>query len=205
MLDDMANRFKGTANIEKELQKELYTSRSMKAKALIQELKNSPNGKISQDLALKVRRFIDRMRSTKSYTIDPSLSNKQAEFKMATDLLRKKLSDSGLGNLMNEERIFIEAYDNILNDAIKRQNRNVLGLFDLIAGGGGMASGNIAGGVTAALLVRAFQQPLTITNLAQALWHIGKLPNAQHLLKTIPPILNQLGIIDDKGNFISNE
>jgi hypothetical protein len=131
------------------------------------------------------------MRNTKSYTLNPNLSATQEKFKMTTDLLRKKLADSGLKSLMNEERIYISALDDIVSDAAKRQNRNVLGLFDLIAGGGGMASGNVMGGITTALVVRGFQQPFTITNLAQALYKLRNTPNLSGIIKTIPPLINQ--------------
>ena len=90
-------------------------------------------------------------------------------------ILRKKLSDAGLGELMNEERIFIEAIDSIVQDAVKRSNKNVIGLVDLLAGGGGMVAGGGLGGVTAAVGIRAFQQPFTLTNLAQGINKLTKI------------------------------
>ena len=136
------------------------------------------------------------MRNTSSFKLDPKLTPRQEEFKFATDTLRKKLSEAGLGNLMNEERIFIEAVDSIVTDAAKRQNVKLLNLTDFILGGGGMASGFPGAGIGAAAGVRAFQQPFTLTNLGQILFKSGNaiesiVPFLKQLPKTIPPLSNK--------------
>lgn len=146
-----------------------YSSRARTANTLIKELGQTESRRVSVPVALKLRRFIDGMRNTLSFRLDPKLAPKQEEFKEAADLLRIKLSDAGLGNLMNEERIFIQAIDSIVEGAAKTQNKNVIGLVDLLAGGGGMVSGNITGGIGAAAAIRGFQQPFTLTNLAHYL------------------------------------
>jgi hypothetical protein len=169
---------------------DFQTERSEMAKKLYNELKSSSGDIISTDLGLRLRRFIDKMRNTKSFQLDINLVPKQEGMKAATDSLRKKLSDAGLKYLMNEERFWIKAFDDIVADAAKRKNKNVLGLFDLLAGGGGMAAGGPLSGVSAALAVRGFQQPVTITNLAQALYKMRNIPSLQGLFKVIPPLLN---------------
>jgi len=172
--------------------KTFNTERAKSAQALLTELKSIKGNTVSTDLGLRLRRFIDDMRNTKSFTSNPNLSAIQEGFKESTNQLRKKLADAGLEDLMNEERVFIRALDDIVEDAVKRKNKNVLGLFDLLAGGGGMASGGPLGGVSAALAVRGFQQPFTITNLAQALYKMRNIPSLQGLFKTIPPAINQI-------------
>jgi len=114
------------------------------------------------------------MRSTSSFKLDPKLAPRQEEYKAGADLLRKKLSDAGLGNLMNKERIYIEALDNIINDAVKRQNKTLLNLTDIILGGGGMSSGFPGTGLGAMAGVRLFQQPPSLTGAGQAIYRAGK-------------------------------
>jgi hypothetical protein len=182
ILKTIWNTFKG----------DFQTEKADTAKKLYKELQLSKGNEISTDLGLRLRRFIDNMRNTSSFRLDAMLAPKQEGFKEATSLLRKKLADSGLGDLMNEERIWINAIDDIVSDAAKRKNKNALGLFDLIAGGGGMAAGGPLSGISAALAMRGFQQPITLTNLAQALYKMRNIPSLQGLFKTIPPAINQI-------------
>ncbi len=170
---------------------DFQSTRAKTAQQLSKELRVSKGNEITTDLGLRLRRFIDKMRNTSSFRANINLAPKQEGFKEATGLLRKKLASAGLGDLMNEERVYIQALDDIVSDAAKRANKNVLGLFDLIAGGGGMAAGSPLGGVSAALAVRGFQQPFTLTNLAQALYKMKNAPSPEGLLKTIPPLINQ--------------
>lgn len=177
--------------IDEQFGKTFNTGRTKTAQGLARELNATKGNEISTDLALRLRRFIDKMRNTSSFRLDTNLAAAQEGFKDATNLLRKKLAEAGLGGPMNEERIWINAVDDIISDAAKRKNKNALGLFDLIAGGGGMAAGGPLGGISSALAVRWFQQPSTLTNLAQALYKMKNIPSLRGLFKTIPPLTNQ--------------
>ena len=163
-LDEVNNQYKGG----------FFTERATKAKNLLNELKSQKGKEIAADIALKLRRFIDDMRNTSSFRIDPKLSARQDEFRFAANSLRKKLSEAGLKDLMNEERIYIEAIDNIVSDAAKRNNKNIIGLVDLLAGGGGMVAGGLGQGIGAAAAIRAFQQPFTLTNLGYIIDRLTK-------------------------------
>lgn len=163
-LNEVVNQYKGG----------FFTGRATQAKNLLNELKSQKGKEITADIVLKLRRFIDNMRNTSSFKIDPKLSARQDEFRFAANSLRKKLSEAGLKDLMNEERIYIEAIDNIVSDAAKRQNKNIIGLVDILAGGGGMVAGGLGQGIGAAAAIRAFQQPFTLTNLGYAINRLTK-------------------------------
>jgi hypothetical protein len=158
-LNEVINQFKGG----------FYTDRAKTASNLLKELSQTDVKQIGMGTALRLRRFIDNMRNTSAFRQNALLSHRQDEFKYAADLLRKKLADNGLSYLMNEERVFIQAIDDIVADATKRNNKNVIGLIDILAGGGGIASGSIIGGAGAAVAIRAFQQPFTLTNMARGI------------------------------------
>lgn len=53
-----------------------------------------------------------------------------------------------------------------------------------------MASGNIVSGIGAGVAVRLFQQPFSLTNIAQALYKMSNLPNLATGLKAIPPLFS---------------
>jgi hypothetical protein len=164
----------GILNTVKDQFKQGFLShRSNEAETLIKKLKVIKGNAIPLDIGLRLRRFIDRMRNTSSFRIDPKLTPRQEEFKTATNDLRKKLADAGLKDLMNEERVFIEAIDNIVADAVRRDNRRLLSLTDVLLGGGGLASGVPGAGLGAMAGVRAFQRPYTLTGLGQILFRSG--------------------------------
>ena len=172
------------------------SNRAKDAESMAKELNKIKGSKIGIDLALKVRRFIDKMRNTSSFRMDPKLTPRQEEFKVAADTLRKSLSDAGLGDLMKEESVYISALEDIVKDAAARKNVKLLNLTDVIIGGGGMATGFPGAGLGAAAAIRGFQQPFTLTSLGQALFKSGKaiesvLPFIEGLPKIIPPMITQ--------------
>ena len=170
------------------------SKRAEEADVLLKELAENTSG-LTIDITLRLRRFIDKMRNTSSFKLDPKLTPRQEEFKVATDTLRKKLADAGLKDLMNEERIFIEAIDSIVSDAVRRQNKALLGLTDVLLGGGGLAAGATGAGVGIAAGVRAFQQPVSLTGLGQGLYRAGKLGEKlkiPQLLKGVPKVIPPL-------------
>jgi hypothetical protein len=150
------------------------SNRAKEATQLSKELSSVKGQNVSMDLGLRLRRFIDQMRNTSSFRLDPKLTPRQEEFKVATDYLRKQLSNAGLKDLMNEERIFIQATDNIIEDAVKRANKNILNLTDILVGGGGMAGGFPGTGIGAAVAIRGFQLPISLTSISQLLYKGGK-------------------------------
>ena len=176
--------------IKDQFKSTFFSKRATEAGDLIKKLSTKGNN-VSMDVVLKMRRFIDKMRNTSSFRLDPTLSAKQEEFKVAADILRKKLSAAGLKGLMGEERFYIQAIDSIISDAAKRMNKNILNLTDIIIGGGGMAGGIPGTGLGAAAAVRGFQQPFTLTNMAQALYNLRKAPSLIDMFKAIPPLTNQ--------------
>jgi hypothetical protein len=181
--------------IKSQFKSGFFSERAKEADDLIKAISKEKSD-LSIETTLKLRRFIDKMRNTSSFRLDPTLSARQEEYKVAADTLRRKLSDAGLKDLMNEERIFIEAIDNIVADAARRQNNRLLNLTDYILGGGGLAAGAGGAGLGAAAAVRAFQQPITLTGLAQGLYKTGKaidkvLPAIKQTPKVIPPLLRE--------------
>jgi hypothetical protein len=180
--------------IEKTFKKGFFSGRANEAKALKEAIKSS-GGEIPMELALTTRRFLDKMRNTSSFRLDTNLAPKQEEFKLAANQLRKNLSDKGLKDLMNEERIFIEAFDAILDDSVRRGNKNVLSLTDAILGGGGLATGLTGPALGAMAAYRAFQSPVSLTGTAQGLYRAGKIsekisPVLKQLPRVIPPLIN---------------
>lgn len=174
----------------------IFSQRSKEASKMISELKSYKN-EIPMELALRMRRFLDKMRSTSSFKLDAKLAPKQEEYKVAADQLRGKLSDAGLKDLMSEERIFIQAFDAIVDDAVRRGNKNVLSLTDAILGGGGLATGLTGPALGAMAAYRAFQMPASLTGVAQGLYQAGKLgektllPLLQSSPRLIQPFINQ--------------
>jgi hypothetical protein len=131
-------------------------------------------GNLNPNLVLKLKRFFDALRVNSSFNINPILSLKQEGLKNAANIFRQKLYDAGFKTAMEQERIFIEAIEALAKDAKNRLNKNVIGLVDLLAGGGGLVSGGPLAGLSAATAIRAFQKPTTITNLARGLYKGGE-------------------------------
>ena len=131
------------------------------------------------------------MRSTSSFRMDAKLGPRSAEFKDAANSLRKEISKfPPLKALMNEERVFIQSIDSIVDDAAKRQNRDVINLTDAILGGGGLATG---WGLGPEVIVRGFRLPSLRTGLAQGMYQAGKAATAAApVTKQIPRVITPL-------------
>lgn len=182
-------------DIKANLGQPLFSPLSREASVIAKELAKSGDKQIPIKTILKLRRLLDNARSTSSFKLDARLASKQETFKKAADLLRQKISNAGLKDLMNEERIFIEAIDSIVSDAVRRQNKALLGLTDVLLGGGGLAAGATGAGVGIAAGVRAFQQPVSLTGLGQGLYRAGKLGEKlkiPQLLKGVPKVIPPL-------------
>ncbi len=182
--------------VRKQFKSGFLSERTKEADRLTKTLRATKEKEIGINDVLNLRRFIDRMRNTSSFRIDPKLTPRQEEFKFAADTLRSKLSKAGLKDLMNEERVFIEAIENIVKDAALRKNKQLLNLTDVLIGGGGMASGFPGTGIGLAVLVRGFQQPYTLTNLGQILFKSGNaiesiVPFLKLTPKALPPLMRE--------------
>lgn len=124
---------------------------------------------------LTLRRFLDRMRTSSSFRLDQNLAAKQEELKVAADRIRAKLhSNPKMSELIEKERVFIQAFEAIVEDGTRRGNKTLLNLTDVILGGGGMATGGPFGAAIGVGAIRGLQQPFTLTHLAQALDKLGK-------------------------------
>lgn len=165
LLRDIKGTFKGT----------FFAERGQEADELIRSLQSVRGDAVHAEDALKVKRYLDRMRNTSSFRMDPKLTVKQEELKVAADTVRNSLKQNPtFRTLLNEERIHIQAFDDIVDDAVRRNNKQLLGLTDYILGGGGMAAGAGVSGIGTAAMVRGFQQPTTLTGMGQALYKTGK-------------------------------
>ena len=157
----------------------------------IKLLSNNANKNFGLKDVLGMRRFLDRMRNTSSFHAEAKLSPRQEEFKTAAGILRNKLAQNPqLKDLLGEERIFIQAVDAIVSDAVKRNNRNVLNLTDAIIGGGGLAIGGLPTCIGAESVIRAFQNPGLLTGASQGLTKLGQgIEKAQPLIRQIPKVV----------------
>ena len=152
-----------------------FSQRAEEADDLIRALNTARGGAVSASDALRLKRFLDRMRNTSSFRSDPRLTVAQEELKVAADTVRTTLRQNPVfADLLNEERVYIQAFDDIVDDAVRRNNKQLLGLTDYILGGGGVVAGADFAGVGAAGAVRAFQQPRTLTGLGQMAYRAGQ-------------------------------
>jgi len=143
------------------------------AKQLATEIAKG-KGNMNPNLVLRLKRFFDALRVNSSFNTNPTLSLKQEGLKNAANVFRQELYNAGFKTAMEQERIFIEALEALVKDAATRRNKNVIGLVDLLAGGGGMVSGGPFAGVGAAAAIRGIQQPPIITGTARALFKGGQ-------------------------------
>ena len=169
--------------IERTFQRSFFSERAAEAGRLWRAFNGVRGGQVRAVDALDAKRFFDKMRNTSSFRLDPTLSATQEGLKGAADLIRGTLrQDTRFAKLMDEERIMIEALDELVNHAVRTENKRLLGLTDYILGGGGMAAGWGVSGIGAAAAVRGFQQPFTLTNLGFSIDRLNKLtPSAEVL------------------------
>lgn len=158
-LDDLSKQFSGG----------FFGERAAEAAALRDALKKMPGPSARATDMLKVKRFLDGMRNTSSFRLDPNLTAKQEELKIAADLIRSTLhKQPQLSPLINEERVFINAVDAIVADGVRRGNKSVFGIVDAALSSAGPQ------GMAGAMALRGAQRPRAMTGLAQALYRFGK-------------------------------
>lgn len=160
--------------IEERFGSGFFSRQADEAAAVRAALEKMPGPSARATDMLSARRLLDNLRNTNSFRSDPVLGPRQEELKVAADQLRgviRKKPD--LADLINEERVFIQAMDAIVDDAVRRGNRSVFGLIDAALSSAGPH------GVAAAGAVRGAQTPAILTRLAQGLFATGqRLPAA---------------------------
>lgn len=162
-----------------------FSDRVSAAKSLVTKLQEIKGNKIDPMDLLELRRFLDGMRNTGSFRLNPNLAPKQEAFKIAADRLRQKLASvPGIASEMNEYRIWIEATESLVDYAVRTGNRRLLNLTDVILGGGGLAGGFPGTGLGIATVVRLFQTAPFLTGIAQTAQKVGQVTTPE-LLRNI--------------------
>lgn len=156
--------------IEKEYAGTSFTGTAAQARKFKRILERNKN-QIDTKNALAMRRFLDGMRTSSSFKLDPRLSKKQEDYKIATDQLRRRIANKNpkIAKLLEDESVFIRGMEAIIDDAVKRRNSKLLNFTDIIVGGGGMATGFVGSGIGAAAAIRGFQRPGFLTAFGQGL------------------------------------
>jgi hypothetical protein len=162
-------------------------------KEIISQLTKLKGNKISGELALATRRFIDGARRTSSFKLNSNLLPKEAAYKTAADSLRKSLTTQikGLGGVMNRYSIHVNAFEDLAKYASKAQNRELFDLIDVF----------IMYGInpSAYLARRGLMSATAKTNLSQGLYRAG-----QAIEKVVPkglvPSLTTRGIMGTNQN-----
>ena len=187
--DYVGNLKKVSYGFEPEIAKE--------GRLLVSNLSKTKGNTIPGEIALQTRRFIDSVRRTSSFRLDPNLSPKEAAFKKAADVMRKNLSSQidGLAPIMSRYRVHINAFEDLATYAAKTQNKDLFDLLDVfIMYGIDPAAYLVRRGLTSA----AFK-----TNVAQGLYQGGKVAE-KFLPKGLVPSLVGTGT-RKLGNFLSRE
>ncbi len=164
------------------------------ADGLITQLKGYKTQKLPAPVVLKLRRFVDGVRKTSSFNANSILNPKQEMYKNAANQLRTMVAKQGnAGSLINKERMYIGFRDSILDEYVRRNNKAVINLQDIILGGGGTAVGGPFGGAIGAGSVRIFQTPTVATGLGQALFELGKIAPKAGKTANVAKALSVLG------------
>ena len=158
-----------------------FNKTGREAVRLVARMKKLPGNEISATDALALKRLIDSQRSTAAFYKSNKLGPRQEEYKEAADVVRRILHRQfpKASEALTEERVMIQAFNELVRGAVARDNQKLLGLTDYMLGGGGMASGYGLSGIGLAAGVRGFQQPFTLTGLGQGLSRLNVLGSEQ--------------------------
>ena len=164
--------------------------RADKATEATQLIKSIKGNTVTPQTALTIRRFIDEARSQSAFKLHPTLSIKQGAYKTVADSIRNELRNNlpQFKELIGEEKIFLNAFDSLVDAAVKSRNVRLINLTDVLLGGGGLVSGFPGAGLGAMAGVRAFQMPQVLTRFAQGI-EKGVVP----AMEKAGPILKELG------------
>jgi len=162
LISDYIKNLKKTAyGFESEIVKE--------GELIVNGLKSSTGKNIPGNLALQTRRFIDGVRRTSSFKVNPVLSPAQSFYKKAADTLRAELAKQipGLKEVMNRYAVNINAFEDLAKYAAKSQNKELFDLLDVFI---------MYGIDPTAYIARRFVSGAGFkTNVAQGLYQGGKL------------------------------
>lgn len=178
---NVASNYKGTVdlpeeqfqNVLRELAQEYenvgFGEVGKEATELADVLK-ATDGKVDAMTALKIRRFLDRMRIAASYDKPTNkLSTAQGNLKILADSVRERVNKiPEMRDVMKDYSFYIDALDALAAEAARSGNRQVLSLIDsvFLAGAAGAGTPVIAAG---AVLNKILRGTSGATGLGQAL------------------------------------
>lgn len=150
------------------------------------ELLTKNKGSVTGLDALKVRRFLDKMRFATSYDKPASsLSQTQSNFKTLSDALRGKLNSiPGVGNLMKDYSFYIDALETLAANAARKGNNQLFSLIDSVLLGGGIAGGNPVAASVGIVARNTLKSSPFLTKTGQALANPNLGPKASSLLQS---------------------
>ena len=179
-----------------------YMEPVSKAAGFVKELKATKGYKISQDLALRLRRFLDNQRTLSSFAQKGTrLSMRQQAFVKYTESLRGqiRIANPILGTKIALEGAYIEQLKSLLPAATRAENAKVIGLIDAMLGGGGFLTGQPLSGIAPTLAFRALTAPPVQTGMAAGMQRYLVDPTQRFIQKELPRGLGQIGPQIERG------
>lgn len=152
-------------------------------------------GKLSVSDSIVLKRFYDKMRNNSSFKLDPNLTMYQEDLKLVSNNIRGKIHGfKEISNLLDKERIYINALGDLLSFAVKERNSRLFNLIDVMLLGGGSMAGAPVAGFGAMAAARTFQNPAFMTPFAQTIENFINKPARRLLTKEVQkqvPILTR--------------
>lgn len=170
-------------NMSKDLSRLADDELAQKATLLAEKAKQ---GSVDMETALQMRRFLD---SEITYTKSGLAPKGDRILKSFADELRKKINSSDLGGVMKDYQFFLKTAEALRKDAVRRGNREVVGLFDTILFGAGLSAGDPLTGLAVSGTQKAVRSVAGRTYLAQLL---EKLPETSKTGTAVKSVLGQL-------------
>lgn len=163
--------------IEKKFGGSVFAERADEAARLAQELSGGGSALVAgaqrsapAETVLQAKRFLDNMRNTSSFRLDPQLSAQQEHLKGAADLLRRSLHQfDDISGLLNEERIAIEMRDDLVKAIVRSNNKQLINTLDFLMVTGSSMAGVPFGGLGLLAGLRASTVPSVQTNVGVGL------------------------------------
>jgi len=178
---NIASTYKGTVdlpeeqfqNVLRELAQEYdnvgFGEIGKEATQLADALK-ATEGKVDANTALKIRRFLDKMRIAASFDKPTNkLSTAQGNLKTLADSVRQRINKiPEMGGVMKEYSFYIDALDALAAEAARSGNRQVLSLIDSVFLAGAAGPGGAAV-LPIAVISKLLRGSAGTTGLGQAL------------------------------------
>ena len=175
-LPQKADYVKLLADIQRQFGRSSFSQYAATASGLGRRLQQTSGTIVKGTDALDVKRFLDGLRTSSAFRMNQVLSARQDELKGAADLLRSTLRQQHptVSGLLEEEHVFIQAFDALSDQAVKGGKKGLVDFMDLLAGSLGGVGGGPAGAATGLAIKRAAQSPFTLTSLGQAMYRAGQ-------------------------------